>query len=105
MASTSRCSCQRPGRGRCVATGAAREHVTPYFYTDPGNGITLRNVAWPADRSRYRLTVDTADDFEVVRRLIEQYNAASLSCAQLIELLDGHPEIVELNQHVPQKGI
>lgn len=87
------------------ATGAAREHVTPYFYADPANRMTVRNIAWPVDRSRYRVTVDTADDFEVVRRLMEEHGAAQMSCAQLIELLDDHPEIAGLNQHVPQKRL
>jgi spore coat polysaccharide biosynthesis protein SpsF len=87
------------------ATGAAREHVTPYLYADPASGMTLRNVAWPVNRSHYRVTVDTADDFEVVRRLIEQHGAIELGCAQLIELLDGHPEIARLNEHVPQKDM
>lgn len=87
------------------AMGAAREHVTPYFYADPASGMTLRNIAWPVDRSQFRVTVDTADDFEVVRRLIEEHGAAELSGAEIIELLEEHPEIAGINQHVPQKPL
>jgi len=87
------------------ATGAAREHVTPYFYANPGSEMRLRNVAWPEDKSAYRITVDTAEDFEVVRTLIEQYGAATMACGALIELLDAHPEISSLNEHVDQKQL
>jgi spore coat polysaccharide biosynthesis protein SpsF len=85
------------------ATGSAREHVTPYFYANPASRMNLRNVAWPVDRSHYRVTVDTSDDFEVVRSLIEEHGAAELPCAGIIELLDRHPEVASLNQHVQQK--
>lgn len=87
------------------ATGSAREHVTPYLYADPRSGTTLRNIAWPEDRSGYRVTVDTADDLEMVRVLMEEHGAAELSCGRLIALLDAHPEVVAINQHVPQKRI
>lgn len=82
-----------------------REHVTPYI-TDPKNPWTRpRDVVWPGDASTYRVTVDTAEDLELVRTLIEEYDAAALSVGQIIALLDEHPELVAINAHVEQKKL
>jgi spore coat polysaccharide biosynthesis protein SpsF len=86
-------------------TPPEREHVTPYFYTGPAPRLHLRNVAWPVDRSGYRVTVDTEQDLVLVRRLIEDYGASSLDCGQIISVLDDHPELVELNRSVRQKRL
>lgn len=84
---------------------AQREHVTPYLYGNVNGRMTLRNVAWPVDASSYRITLDTTDDLTLIRRLLEEYDAASLACAGLIALLDEHPELVEINAHVEQKKL
>ena len=55
------------------------------------------------DRSHYRVTLDTAEDLELIRRLLEEHGAAGLDCAGLIRLLDGHPELVALNAEVQQQ--
>jgi len=53
------------------ATQAAeREHVTPFLYWHPER-YRLRNVASPVDLSHHRWTVDTPEDYELVRRLFE----------------------------------
>ena len=44
-----------------------REHVTPFIYWHPER-YRLRNVASPTDLSAQRWTVDTPDDYELVRR-------------------------------------
>lgn len=84
---------------------AQREHVTPYIYGNlPGN-ISLRNVAWNVDRSRYRITLDTKDDLRLIKTLIEQYGAAGLSCASIIDILDRNPALAGINSHVEQKRL
>jgi spore coat polysaccharide biosynthesis protein SpsF len=85
-------------------TPAEREHVTPYLYAEPGR-FHVQQVSWPTDKSSYRITLDTTDDLEVLRRLIEQHRAAELTCAQIIEVLDAHPELAGLNRHVEQKKL
>lgn len=84
---------------------AEREHVTPYLYQNADGWLRLKNVASPEDRSSYRVTLDTAEDLELIRTLIEQHGAASMRCAEIIELLDEHPELVALNSHVEQKRL
>lgn len=82
-----------------------REHVTPYLYNNVGGRVRLHNVYWPEDKSTYRITLDTAADLEVIRSLIEDHSAHLLDCAELISVLDGHPELVARNAHVEQKKL
>ncbi|MBD2715010.1 glycosyltransferase family protein [Microvirga sp. STR05] len=82
-----------------------REHVTPYIHQNRSGRVRFRHIMRPNDRSSYRLTVDTAEDFELVRQLIESHGAATLSADSLIALLDQHPELVALNAHIEQKKL
>jgi spore coat polysaccharide biosynthesis protein SpsF len=82
-----------------------REHVTPYLYANASGRMHLRNIAWPEDKSAYRVTLDTPEDLELILTLIEEYDAAHLSCGEIIALLDAHPELVLLNRHVEQKKL
>ncbi|WP_201981846.1 cytidylyltransferase domain-containing protein [Hymenobacter rubidus] len=83
-----------------------REHVTPYIKTNlPAAGrVIYRDEVWPGgDFSRFRITLDTAEDYEVLRRLIEEHHAQELHVADLLALLEAHPEIMALNAHIEQK--
>jgi len=79
-----------------------REHVTPYLYS---SGRAVRSVRRAGDASRYRVTLDTADDLELIRRLIEEHGAADLDAEQIIDVLDRHPDLVAINAHVEQKKL
>lgn len=83
-----------------------REHVTPYLKANPATAgrVIFRDEVWPGgDFSRFRITLDTAEDYAVLRALIELHRAAELGLADLLALLDAHPEIMALNAHVEQK--
>lgn len=87
-----------------------REHVTPYLYANRSGRMTLRNIAraddgLDRDVSMYRVTLDTAEDLELIRVLIEEYDAASLDVEGVIALLDAHPELVAINAHIEQKKL
>lgn len=90
---------------RVAQLPAHREHVTPYLYENASGRTRLLNLAWPEDRSGYRVTLDTPADLELIRVLLEEYDAASLDCAAIIAILDAHPELVALNAHVEQKKL
>lgn len=83
---------------------AEREHVTPFIYWHPER-YRLRNVASPADLSHHRWTVDTPEDYELVRRLFETLHPINpeFTQADILTLLDAHPDWMTLNQHVQQK--
>ncbi|UOQ76859.1 glycosyltransferase family protein [Hymenobacter sp. 5516J-16] len=90
---------------RAATLPAEREHVTPYIHQNRSGRVTFSHVRRPEDRSTYRLTVDTPDDFVLIKTLIEDYRAAELSGNELIALLDAHPELVALNAHIEQKKV
>ncbi len=83
-----------------------REHVTPYLKANPTTAgrVVYRDEVWPGgDFSRFRITLDTTEDYAVLRALIEQHDAADLGTADLLSLLAAHPEIMALNAHIEQK--
>jgi spore coat polysaccharide biosynthesis protein SpsF len=87
------------------ATQAAeREHVTPFIYWHPER-YRLRNVESPVDLSRHRWTVDTPEDYELVRRLFETLIPAhpEFTQADILALLEAHPDWLAINQHIQQK--
>lgn len=84
---------------------AQREHVTPYLHGNVSGRVHRRTIAWPVDKSAYRVTLDTPDDLTLIRALIEEHGAAALSCAEIIALLDAHPDLAAVNRHVEQKKL
>ena len=77
-----------------------REHVTPYIWRNStvkgGSLFKSLNVANPENYSKYRITVDTIEDFEVIKYLIEELGQ-DLGWKEYIDFLDKHPKIKQLN--------
>ncbi|RSK47220.1 acylneuraminate cytidylyltransferase [Hymenobacter rigui] len=88
-----------------ATTASDREHVTPYIHQNRSGRVEFAHIRREPSRSDYRLTVDTTEDFELIRQLIEEHHADTLSADQLISLLDAHPELVALNAHIEQKKL
>lgn len=87
------------------ATQAAeREHVTPFIYWHPER-YRLRNVASPVDLSQHRWTVDTPEDYALVGRLFDHLMPTHphFTQADVLALLDQHPDWIAINQHIQQK--
>jgi spore coat polysaccharide biosynthesis protein SpsF len=86
---------------------ADREHVTSYLHQNRTGDIRLLNLPWSdaRDGSQYRLTLDTEDDRVLLTTLIEQYDAAQLHCAALVAVMEKHPELHALNEHIEQKKL
>jgi spore coat polysaccharide biosynthesis protein SpsF len=80
-----------------------REHVTPYMREN------MRCHNWSAceDSSRFRVTVDTSEDFELVCKVFERSGGidASLDHRSLVRLLSSDPSLAVINHHVKQKEI
>ena len=84
---------------------ADREHVTPYLHQNRSGEMRLLNLPWSGGGAQYRLTLDTPDDWKLLDALIEDFDAASLTCAELVAILDSHPELATLNAHIEQKKL
>jgi spore coat polysaccharide biosynthesis protein SpsF len=81
------------------------EHVTPYINQNRSGKIHFRHITQTPDKSAYRLTLDTQEDFTLLEILIRDYQAHLLSAAEICSLLDKHPELAQINAGVEQKKV
>lgn len=80
-----------------------KEHVTPYIWGNKAGNVKIEHIRQSIDNSRFRVTVDTKEDFELMRELIEKFSAHTLSYEEIEKLLTEHPELVKINSMVEQK--
>jgi spore coat polysaccharide biosynthesis protein SpsF len=83
-----------------------REHVTPFLWRVPGR-FRLGVVRPDADYSMLRWTVDTAADFDVVKRIYAALyeEGRVFGMADVLAHLERHPELTSLNQSaIGQEG-
>jgi spore coat polysaccharide biosynthesis protein SpsF len=83
-----------------------REHVTPFIYLRPKRYL-LGSVVNDVDYANYRLTVDTGEDFELIKLLIENLYPSNplFNLQDMLNLLLANPEWVTINSHVEQKKL
>jgi spore coat polysaccharide biosynthesis protein SpsF len=83
-----------------------REHVTPYFYEHP-NLYTIKNVVNSKDYSDYRLTVDTAEDFCLIKKIIHSLYPTKIefNLSDIINVLETNPSWVKINADIEQKRL
>ncbi|MEO7523229.1 MAG: glycosyltransferase family protein [Ferruginibacter sp.] len=82
-----------------------KEHVTPYIWKNRQGSFILKHDINKENNSNYRITLDTAEDLLLIRKLIEEYNAAELNCKGIIKVLKDNPALVEINRHIEQKKV
>lgn len=81
-----------------------REHVTPFIYRHPER-YRLAQVTYSENQSHHRWTVDTPEDFELIKRIIEALypKFPEFTLEYCLNLLEQRPDWSELNAHVEQK--
>lgn len=82
-----------------------REHVTPYFYQNNDHLFTLMHITQSTDQSDLRLTVDTSEDFQLIKTLIENFSAHKLKIQEIEEILMNNPELIKINSSIQQKKL
>lgn len=82
------------------------EHVTPYFYQHPEK-FRLENFLYKRDESAHRWTVDTKEDFELIKRMIEALYPTNptFTLEDMLDLIKMNPKWEDLNRHVEQKSL
>ncbi|WP_309103251.1 glycosyltransferase family protein [Microbacterium sp.] len=80
-----------------------REHVTPYLYANRSGRFTMHAVRRESDASAYRVTLDTAADLELIRRLIIEHHAQTRTAEEIIGVLESNPDLAAINAHIEQK--
>ena len=82
-----------------------REHVTPYLYEHP-QIFKLASLSGAADYSRYRWTLDTLEDLELLRTIYSRFHGRDdFSWKEVLRLMEREPELAELNSQVLQKSV
>ncbi len=83
-----------------------REHVTPYIYQHP-ELFRIKTIKNKTDYSQHRWTVDTPEDFELIKRIIEALYPINptFTMNNIIELLNKNLDWIKINAHIEQKKI
>lgn len=83
-----------------------REHVTPFLYTRPEQ-YSIGHIDQVENMGHHRWTVDTPEDFELVRRIIEALypSAPDFRRQNVLNLLAQYPEWSMLNAHIPPPSL
>ncbi|MFH0754729.1 MAG: glycosyltransferase family protein [Candidatus Omnitrophota bacterium] len=83
-----------------VVNAHDREHVTFYFWK-PGHGFKTAQLDSAVDYSKFRVTVDYPEDFEVVSFLVNELKRRHSfgHAGELFEILDKHPDVKSKNSH------
>jgi spore coat polysaccharide biosynthesis protein SpsF len=80
-----------------------REHVTSYLRENPEGLFDVERRQLKEDKSYQRFTLDTPEDLQLLRVLIEEYDAANLGLDEIIALLDQETHLLEINRLIKQK--
>ena len=79
------------------------EHITQFIHNNSDNfsRVPLKNKI---DESKYRIVVDEPEDLEVVRNIVEHFEAEEFginySFREIKDFLNRRPEILALNRHI-----
>lgn len=81
-----------------------REHVAPFIHMNPQR-FRLASVVYFEDQSCHRWTVDTPEDFELIRRIIEALypHTPQFTLEDCLNLISQHPDWSTINANVNQK--
>ncbi|MFZ0300592.1 MAG: glycosyltransferase family protein [Candidatus Sulfotelmatobacter sp.] len=82
-----------------------REHVTPFLYQHPER-FKILSVTGDHDYSQHRWTLDTPEDLEFLRVVYARgVNRQDLTWQDVLNIVEGEPELAEINRHVVQKTV
>ncbi|OAM92855.1 spore coat polysaccharide biosynthesis protein SpsF [Pelosinus fermentans] len=81
-----------------------REHVTPFLYRHPER-YKVKYMTPLEDYSHHRWTVDTPEDFELIKRIIEELYPVKkmFDFVDIIKVIQRNPEWYYINDGVRQK--
>ena len=89
---------------RLSQTSELKEHVTTLAYTQP-QWFRIDHILHSQDLSFLRWTVDTAEDLQLVRLIVEHFGHDRFSWQEVLPVLEQHPAWSEINRAIPQKTI
>ena len=82
-----------------------KEHVTLFIRKNKEKKVLIQHLLNTTDESKFRITLDTADDWSLIKTLIVNYSAQNMGSNMIIELLKDNPDLAKINQHIEQKKV
>lgn len=82
-----------------------KEHVTLYIHKNK-NKFKIKNFEAKLEEKHpeWRVTVDEKEDFELIKEIFKEYKEkTSIEYKDLIELFKKRPNLIKINEHIPQK--
>ena len=83
---------------------ASREHATPYLYRHP-EVFRLARVDLERDWSEHRWTLDTPEDYELIRRIYDALGRDDFGWRDVLAVVEANPGWSAVNRHVRQKTV
>lgn len=75
-----------------------REHVTPYFYTNP-QIFRISNIRYEKNISNLRWTIDRMPDLEFVRTIVSRIKERPILMSHILEVLSKEPDLIKINKN------
>lgn len=91
---------------RLAGDSYEREHVTPWIKKE-ADLDRIQQLVHSTNESKYRWTVDTAEDLEAIEKVIGASVARwgwDFTWLQALEIARAHPEWLAINSHVEQRS-
>lgn len=81
-----------------------REHVTPFIYRHPMR-YRIKHITCGQDYSHHRWTVDTIEDFELIKRIIKKLYSINImfNFVDILNVLKENPKWYYINAEIQQK--
>lgn len=81
------------------------EHVTPYINQNRSTKTVIVNHTSNENHSDLRWTLDTQDDWSLLKALFEDYNVAEFPYSEIVKIVRQNPTLTTINNHIKQKEI
>jgi spore coat polysaccharide biosynthesis protein SpsF len=81
-----------------------REHVTPFFYENPG-AFKLFGMESDIDCSEHRWTLDTPEDLQLLQAIYTRLGGRDdFGWREVLALIEREPALANINRHIVQKA-
>jgi len=82
--------------GREATTPGEREHLLTWMW-EHQDQVRIRSVVREPSLNHIRVTLDHAEDWDVIGAVFQQFGSADFSWEDVVEFLDQHPDLRERN--------
>jgi spore coat polysaccharide biosynthesis protein SpsF len=88
-----------------AAKDKEREHVTPFIISRPSR-YRLHNIEHSTNLSHYRLTIDTSEDLDLVKKIFKElfFTNPEFRMKDILTVLEVNSEWLSINSHVIHKS-